>query len=146
MRLDNPDHLGTVIASMERRSNTLRCSMHVIVCTDKSEVIDAARASLAGETGRLSVCESGMELLAAVGAVTADLVVLDLETPGMNGLLLVSAVQQLQPRIPIVAVSKEQMDVRPLLQKGVRYVALNGGVIQPLVVELERQGTAVGAR
>jgi CheY-like chemotaxis protein len=116
--------------------------MHVIICTDNQGVIDAVGRSIAGEAGRLSVCESGMELLAAVRALAADLVVLDLETPGMNGLLLVSAVQELQPRLPIVAVSGRARDVRALLQKGVRYVALNGGPLQPLLAEVTRQAAA----
>lgn len=119
--------------------------MHVIICTDNQGVIEAVGRSIAGEAGRVSVCESGMELLAAVRALAADLVVLDLETPGMNGLLLVSAVQELQPRLPIVAVSGRAMDVRALLQKGVRYVALNGDLLQPLVAEVTRQAAAAGA-
>ncbi|MFB3818355.1 MAG: response regulator [Candidatus Methylomirabilales bacterium] len=119
--------------------------MHVIICTDNQGVIEAVGRSIAGEAGRVSACESGMELLAAVRALAADLVVLDLDTPGMNGLLLVSAVQQLQPKLPIVAVSGRAMDVRPLLQRGVRYVALNGDLLQPLVTEVARQAAAAGA-
>jgi CheY-like chemotaxis protein len=119
--------------------------MHVIICSDNQGVTEAVGRSIAGGTGRVSVCESGMELLAAVRALAADLVVLDLETPGMNGLLLVSAVQELQPRLRIVAVSGRAMDVRALQQKGVRYVALNGGLLQPLVAEVARQAAAAEA-
>jgi CheY-like chemotaxis protein len=75
--------------------------------------------------------------------------VLDLDTPGLNGLLLVSAVQELAPALPIVAVSARseqdvQQDVRLLLQKGVRYVNLSRGLLQPLLGELSRsRGAAV---
>ncbi len=118
--------------------------MHVIMCTDNSEVMAAIRRSFSGEADRLTICESGLELLAAVGALAADLVVLDLETPGINGLLLVSAAQELAPGLPIVAVStRNEPDVRPLLQKGVRYVSLSRGFLQPLVAELSRRSGRV---
>jgi len=113
--------------------------MHVIICTHSQSVIDAVGRSI---PSRATVCESGMELLAAVRALAADLVVLDLETPGMNGLLLVSAVQELQPRLPILAVSGRARDVRALLQKGVRYVALGDGLLQPMLAEMTRQVAA----
>ncbi len=122
--------------------------MHVIICTDSREVVGAVRRSFNGDADRVTVCESGLELLAAVGALAADLVVLDLETPGINGLLLVSAAQELAPGLPIVAVStRSEPDVRPLLQKGVRYVSLSGGFLQPLVAELSRRsGRVLAAR
>jgi CheY-like chemotaxis protein len=118
--------------------------MHVILCTNGGEVTEAIRTTLERSAGRLTVCESGLELLAAAGTLAADLVVLDLETPGLNGLLLVSAVQELAPGLPIVAVSTgSQQDVRPLLQKGVRYLRLSRGILQPLLAELSRRGGPV---
>jgi hypothetical protein len=55
----------------------------------------------------------------------------------VNGLLLVSAAQELAPGLPIVAVStRAEHDVRPLLQKGVRHVRLQGGMMPPLLGEL----------
>ncbi|OGB92161.1 MAG: hypothetical protein A2Z31_08610 [candidate division NC10 bacterium RBG_16_65_8] len=99
---------------------------------------------------RLTACESGMELLAAVRTLAADLVVLDLGTHGLGGLLLVSAVQELAPGLPILAVSATaDADGRPLIQKGVPHVILGAerdGELQALVAQLGgRRGVALGA-
>lgn len=99
---------------------------------------------------RLTVCESGMELLAAVRALAADLVVMDLGTHGLGGLLLVSAVQELAPGLPILAVSATaDGDGRPLIQKGIPHVILGAerdGELQALVAQLTgRRGVALGA-
>jgi len=119
--------------------------MHVIICTDSLDVVETVRRGLTAESARTTVCESGLELLAAARALSADLAVLDLDAPGLNGLLLISAVQELAPALPIVAVSaRGEQDVRPLLQKGVRYVNLSRGLLQPLFAELRRpRGAAV---
>ncbi len=55
--------------------------MHVIVCTDDGEVVEAIGQGRAGEQDRQTLCESGLELLAAVGALAADLVVLEWRPP-----------------------------------------------------------------
>ena len=80
-------------------------SMHVIVCSNNSVVVDAVSRAFDHNGHRLTACESGLEVLGAVGVVASDLVILNLETPGLSGLLLVSAVKELAPGLPIVAVS-----------------------------------------
>ncbi len=101
--------------------------MHIILCSDNSAVRESVSRPFSELGDRLTICESGMELLAAAKAMAADAVVLDLGTHGLGGLLLVSAVKELAPSLPIVAVSmrsESEPDVRPLLQKGVPYVRL----------------------
>ena len=80
----------------------------------------------------------------------ADLVILDLESHGLGGLLLTSAVQELAPGLRIVAVSlRAEVDTRPLMQRGVPYVRLGvdgdaGG--RAILAELAgRSGAALGA-
>jgi len=99
-------------------------SRHLIVCTDNPTLVDAvSRASDGGP--RITVSESGLQVLATVDVVDADLLVLDLETPGLNPLLLTSAIRALAPGLPILAVSaRPPEDGRDLSHKGVSTVIL----------------------
>ena len=99
--------------------------MHIILCSDNPVMREVVQQSFAERADHLTVCESGMELLAAVKALVADLVILDLESHGLGGLLLASAIQELAPGLRIVAVSlRAEADTRPLMQRGVPYVRL----------------------
>ena len=101
--------------------------MHIILCSDGTEIRERV-GDLVGPEDRLTVCESGMELLAAVQAVASDLVILDLEMHGLGGLLLISAIQELSPGSPIVAVSQDGAgEARQLLQKGIPFFRLAAG-------------------
>jgi CheY-like chemotaxis protein len=119
-------------------------SMHVIVCSKNSVVVDAVSRAFDHNGHRLTVCESGLEVLGAVGVVASDLVILDLETPGLSGLLLVSAVKELAPGVPIVAVStKPDPDARAVSQKGVAVAVLPSGheaAPHPFLTALARIG------
>jgi DNA-binding response OmpR family regulator len=119
-------------------------SMHVIVCSKNSVVVDAVSRAFDHNGHRLTVCESGLEVLGAVGVVAPDLVILDLETPGLSGLLLVSAVKELAPGVPIVAVStKPDPDARAVSQKGVAVAVLPSGheaAPHPFLTALARIG------
>ncbi len=118
--------------------------MHVIVCSNNSVVVDAVSRVFDHNGHRLTVCESGLEVLGAVGVVASDLVILDLETPGLSGLLLVSAVKELAPGLPIVAVStKPDPDARAVSQKGVAVAVLPSGheaAPHPFLTALARIG------
>ncbi|MBI3007269.1 MAG: response regulator [candidate division NC10 bacterium] len=118
--------------------------MPVIVCSNNSVVVDAVSRAFDHNGHRLTVCESGLEVLGAVGVVASDLVILDLETPGLSGLLLVSAVKELAPGLPIVAVStKPDPDARAVSQKGVAVTVLPSGheaAPHPFLTALARIG------
>ncbi len=119
-------------------------SMQVIVCSDSRELVDAASMAFDQEGSRLTVCESGLEVLGTVEILDADLLVLDLDTPGLSGLLMIAAVKELAPALSIVAVStKPQVDARAVSHKGVSYATLpsgpNGGV-QSLMASLAQMG------
>ena len=124
--------------------------MHIILCSDSLAVQDAVPACFGTHVDRLTVCDSGMELLAAVRTLAADLVVLDLGTHGLGGLLLVSAVEELAPGLPILAVSAgADVDARPVVQKGIPHVVLGAeqdGEMQALLAQLTgRRDAALGA-
>jgi CheY-like chemotaxis protein len=124
--------------------------MHIIICSDNPAVRDVVSGRLGDHAARLTVCESGMELLGAVRALDSDLVILDLGTHGLGGLLLVSAIQELSPGVPIIAVSATpDVDGRPLVQRGIPHVVLGSeqdGDLHALLVQLAgRRGAVLGA-
>ena len=128
--------------------------MHALVCSSDGMVVGALSRALDGAGHRVTVCETGLELLGAVRIVAADLLILDLEAPGLNGLLLVSAVKELAPGLPIVAVSTrgEIRDARALSQRGVTcytMAATPNGPAPPMLAELAQMGAggaALGTR
>jgi len=106
--------------------------------------VDAASRVFDRDGSRVTVCESGLEVLGTVEILDADLLVLDLDTPGLSGLLMIAAVKELAPTLSIVAVStKPQVDARAVSHKGVSYATLpsgpNGGV-QSLMASLTQMG------
>lgn len=118
--------------------------MHIIICSSDPMIAEAA--SLAFETRRphLTVCESGLEVLGAVEVVDADLLLMDMQTPGLNGLLIISAIRELAPDLPILAVSvKPEEDARAFSHKGVSFARLPSGSeggAQALVATLAQIG------
>jgi CheY-like chemotaxis protein len=118
--------------------------MHIIICSSDPMIAEAA--SLAFETRRphLTVCESGLEVLGAVEVVDADLLIMDMQTPGLNGLLIISAIRELAPDLPILAVSvKAEEDARAFSHKGVSFTRLPSGSeggAQALVATLAQIG------
>ena len=115
-------------------------------------MVEAASRAFEQDGYRLTLCESGMEALGAGGILEADLLILDLETPGLNGLLMIGAIKELAPELSIVAVSTTpQVDARAVSHKGVLFAALpsgsNGGLQELLsgLVQDERIGLPTGA-
>lgn len=103
-------------------------SRHIIVCSSNPTLVDAAARAFGPDRARVTVCESGLEVLGAVEVVDADLLILDMQTPGLNGLLLITAVRELAPSLPIVAVSTTpQEDARAASHTGVSYATLPSG-------------------
>lgn len=118
--------------------------MDVIICSNSSELLEAASRAFNGDESHLTICKSGLEVLGAVEILDADLLVLDLETAGLNGLLIIAAIKELAPDLSIVAVStKPQADARAVSHKGVSYVMLpsgSGGGVQASLANLIQIG------
>lgn len=128
--------------------------MNVIVCSNNLTVANAVSRAFNGSEHRQTVCESGLEVLGLVGVLASDLLVLDLETPGLGGLLLISAIKELAPELPILAVSMQPVaDIRALAQKGVPTAMLGGNpgdeapaLLDALAHVHRRAGVSIGPR
>lgn len=121
--------------------------MHILVCSSNLLVVNELAQALDQPGHRLTACESGLEILRVVETLQADLLIMDMDMPGLNGLLLVSAVKELAPALSIVGVSAKSAvaDARALTQKGVLLVTLAGagdgdGAARPLLAELAQLG------
>lgn len=117
--------------------------MNIALCTASPKVAEAIQGTIREGKVLPTVFESGLQLLSAVRSEPRDLVVLDLDTPGLNALFLISAIQEVAPGLPIAAVSASgDADARLLTQKGVSFVKLNSDPeveIRALFAELARR-------
>ncbi len=99
-------------------------SRHLIVCTNNPTLVEAFSRASEGRP-RITVSETGLQVLATIHVVHADLLVLDLGTPGINPFLLMSAIRALAPALPILAVSAYPSEAgRDLSHRGVSFVPL----------------------
>ena len=118
-------------------------SRHLILCTNNQTLVEVVTAILDG-TPRITVSDSGLQALATLDVVDVDVLVLDLETPGLNPLLLTSAIRALAPSVPILAVSaRAPEDGRTLAHKGISHLSLpadRSGWAQAMAAALERLG------
>jgi CheY-like chemotaxis protein len=117
--------------------------MHIALCTGNPKVSKAVEGAVRGRGTPPTICESGLQLLGMVRGAAVDLVVLDLDTPGLNSLFLISAIQEIAPGLPIAAVSTSaNADSRLLMQKGVSFVQVNSQPeveVRALFAELVRR-------
>ena len=122
--------------------------MHILVCSKSPLIVNAVSLAYQSRQPRVTVCESGLEVLGAVRVVDADLLVLDMQTPGLPGPLLVSAIRELAPGLPILAVSAEpEEDARTFSHEGVSFARLpseSGADAQALVATLAQIGEMSG--
>ena len=69
---------------------------------------------------RFTVCRRAMEAVQTLLALSFDGLILDLETPGLESLFLVSIARRIDPKLPVVAISTRPVGlVREVQQKGV---------------------------
>ncbi len=100
--------------------------MDIVICSNNSAVVEMVSRTFQQDGNRSMICESGLEVLGLIGVLHCDLLVLDLETPGLGNLLLISAIREVALPLPILAVSiGDGVDVRALSEKGVPYARLD---------------------
>jgi len=97
--------------------------MHeILICSANEDLLTALHAASGAEGVRLTVCRRGMDAVRALMALSFDRLILDLETPGLDGLFMVSIARRIDPHLPVVAVSRGPVvQAREIQQKGVAH-------------------------
>lgn len=97
--------------------------MHnILICSADEDLLTTLRAASDGGDVRLTVCHGGMDAVRALMTLSFDRLILDLETPGLDGLFLVSIARRIDPHLPVVAVSRGPVvQAREIQQKGVAH-------------------------
>ena len=97
--------------------------MHnILICSANEGLLRALRAASGRQDVHLTVCRRGMEAVRALMALSFDRLILDLETPGLDALFLVSIARRIDPFLPVVAVSRGPVvQAREIQHKGVAH-------------------------
>jgi len=84
----------------------------ILIVDDQAELRAFLVAALRSSFDPLEIVEAGDggEALAALRAQAADLVVTDLDMPGMNGVELIRRMQRDHPQVPVVIMSGASAD------------------------------------
>ena len=101
-----------------------RRGMHnILICSANEDLLMTLRAASDGGDVRLTVCHRGMDAVRALMALSFDRLILDLETPGLDGPFLVSIARRLDPHLPVVAVSRGPVvQAREIRRRGSRTI------------------------
>ncbi len=124
--------------------------MHnILICSANEDLLTALRAASDGGDVRLTVCHRGMDAVRALMALSFDRLILDLETPGLDGLFLVSIARRIDPHLPVVAISRGPVvQAREIQHKGVAHhlVPLTGGPEIAQMIALGVEPVAAGVQ
>lgn len=106
--------------------------IRVLIVDDHQLVIDGIKLFLSGESDLVCVghANDGLELIKLVKEVPADVILLDMEMPRMNGLEVCKYVQKHHPQIRIIVLSmlQEASVIRMMLAHGAKgYLLKNSG-------------------
>jgi two-component system nitrogen regulation response regulator NtrX len=77
----------------------------ILVADDEKGIRDTLKRLLEYEGYRVALAEDGMEALRKAETEVADLVLLDIKMPGMDGMEVLSRLHQSQPSLPVVIIS-----------------------------------------
>jgi len=125
--------------------------MHIILCSDSPAVREAVADRFGRRVDRLTVCDSGMELLAAVRSLAADLVGPGPGDPRLGGPAPGFRRRTAGPRpSDHRGVCRRRRGMRvPVVQKGIPHVVLGAerdGEMQALLAQaVGRRAAALGA-
>lgn len=94
----------------------------IILADDHPLVLEAVRALLDGQPGLkvMAAATDGRQLLDLTGRLKPDLVILDLQLPGVNGLDCLRRIKQFDPAIQVIVLSAfgDAETVRAVVQAG----------------------------
>ena len=121
---------------------------HVLICSANDPLVTSLRLGSGQATFRVTVCRRGMEAVQTLLARSFDGLILDLETPGLESLFLVSIARRIDPTLPVVAISTRPVGpVRDVQQKGVVWHLVSPGstpeLAQMIPLRSEDMGGAV---
>jgi CheY-like chemotaxis protein len=107
----------------------------VLVVDDYQPVREIVRTFLEGRGFEVSEAVDGLDAIGKAGALSPNLVVLDLAMPGMNGVEVASVLHQNLPNVPIVALTMYEQFFEPVLASavGVSAVVSKGDGLSKLV-------------
>ena len=95
---------------------------NILICSANEDLLTALGAASEGADVRLTVCHRGMDAVRVLMALSFDRLILDLETPGLDGLFLVSIARRIDLHLPVVAVSRGPVaQAREIQHKGVAH-------------------------
>jgi len=123
--------------------------MHeILICSANEDLLTALHAASGAEGVRLTVCRRGMAAVRALMALSFDRLILDLETPGLDGLFMVSIARRIDPHLPVVAVSRGPVvQAREIQQKGVAHhlvpPTVSPEIAQMIAIGVEQVATGV---
>ncbi|MGC8722830.1 MAG: response regulator transcription factor [Acidobacteriota bacterium] len=117
----------------------------ILVCDDTPDILEMIRFILEKEGYSVGTAESGTELLDQLRREPADLVLLDLRMPGMDGFAALREMAKLRNRPPVLVLSAkgQEADRRSAIEAGalnfiekpfslVRLLAaVRGGLLSP---------------
>jgi len=123
--------------------------MHeILICSANEDLLTALHAASGAEGVRVTVCRRGMAAVRALMALSFDRLILDLETPGLDGLFMVSIARRIDPHLPVVAVSRGPVvQAREIQQKGVAHhlvpPTVSPEIAQMIAIGVEQVATGV---
>ena len=123
--------------------------MHeILICSANEDLLTALHAASGAEGVRLTVCRRAMAAVRALMALSFDRLILDLETPGLDGLFMVSIARRIDPHLPVVAVSRGPVvQAREIQQKGVAHhlvpPTVSPEIAQRIAIGVEQVATGV---
>ena len=123
--------------------------MHeILICSANEDLLTALGAASGAEGVRLTVCRRAMDAVRALMALSFDRLILDLETPGLDGLFMVSIARRIDPHLPVLAVSRGPVvQLREIQHKGVAHhlvpLPASPEIAQMIALGVEPVGTGV---
>lgn len=76
--------------------------MHILVADDDRVALESISAFLARRDHRLTTAETGPEACRCVEEDPPDLVITDIQMPGMDGIALLKAIRERHPDLPVI--------------------------------------------
>jgi CheY-like chemotaxis protein len=110
----------------------------ILMVDDSEEVRRAMRRVLERLGHDVTTAGDGKEALAALAGGSCDLVVTDLNMPGMDGIELILAVKERWPEVPVIAVSGGGLMPKEILLANAEVLGAVTTLAKPLgILELE---------